>query len=380
MTTVQYTIHGLIDILVDSCVNDSVIEQIDFQIGYFKTRGDQLSAPHQIIVKPYDDFAVDPALTFDAYQLSRGITGEILDDPERRIAIKKGQYGYTIYTDGGFLINLYIQLLLIEHGISLVHAAAVADEYGRVTLLPGSTGVGKTALSTYLVKRSNYRVLGDDIVGLTEQGECLSFPRSLVLKEYNRSLFPEVFQRLNIGTEQTAGNSTRLAALKLKRFVRENAPFVGVSRAILQWLGLRDKVAQLFRAPAKSPEHPSLPIEDVLGPGTVADQGNIDHIIFLQRYAGTKFRVDFMSEEALCRRMFAIILHEWVSVMGQFFAIGALEMVDLPAYFDRVAAITRSGIAGKKCEMLLIPDSASPDELWRYLSRYLDSTGAATGT
>ncbi len=45
METVRYAIHGMIDVLVGSRVNDSVIEQIDLEIGYFKTARDQPSAP-----------------------------------------------------------------------------------------------------------------------------------------------------------------------------------------------------------------------------------------------------------------------------------------------------------------------------------------------
>jgi hypothetical protein len=45
--------------------------------------------------------------------------------------------------------------------------------------------------------------------------------------------------------------------------------------------------------------------------------------------------------------MFAIIHHEWVDGMRQFFTMGALDMVDLLSYFQNVEAIMRSATAGK---------------------------------
>ena len=203
VTMTHYAIHDLVDVLVDPRVNESIIDSIDFQIGYFKTTDNQLSAPHKIIVKPYDDFIPDPALIFDTFHLTRGISGQYLDDSNDKVALKRDEYGYTIYANSpNFLINLFIQLLLIEPGISMVHAAAVADRKGNVTLLPGAGGVGKTAILGCMVKEYDYRLLGDDIIGLSEKGDCLSFPRSFVLIEYHRSVYQEVFQQLNIGKQQ----------------------------------------------------------------------------------------------------------------------------------------------------------------------------------
>jgi hypothetical protein len=361
MPTVQYSIHNLVDVIIDERGSAAVIKDIDFQISYFKGAGGKVSAPHRITVKPYEDFAPDPSLSFDTFHLVRGVTGRCFDDPKGRVAFEKGEKGYTIYADTpNFLINPFIQFLLIEHGISLVHAAAVADKSGRVILLPAAGGVGKTAILGHMVKEKGYRLLGDDIVGLSERGECLAFPRSFVLKEYHRDIYPEVLKGL-----KTEKKSKEPASNKLKRVIRENAPFVGLVKAILQRLGLLEEVAkQLLPLPLSKPLYlAAVPVEEIFGPSTVAGRGSIDRIIFLQRYTGTKFRLDNLSEEELCRRMFAIIHHEWVDFMRQIFTMGALEIVDLEAYFKRVEAIMRSGVSGKRCEMLFIPDGASHQEL-----------------
>jgi hypothetical protein len=364
MVAIRYIIHGLIDVLVDSHVNDSVIEQIDFQIGYFRVVGKQQSAPYQIVVKSYDEFFVDPALTFDTFHLVRGIRCEIVDDPKNRRAIKKEHNTYIIFADTPFLINLYIQLLLIEQGIALVHAAAVADGDGRVILFPGAGGVGKTSILGYLVKQGNYRILGDDIVGISKKGECLSFPRSFVLKEYHRAVYPETFHRLDIKK-----NKQTLSWTGLLRFVRDNAPFIGVTKHLLRRLGILDKAAVLV--PPPEPFLAAVPVEEIFGSGSVADHGNINHVIFLQRYSGEQFRGATEDHKLISQRMLAIIQHEWVSVMREFFTLGAMEIVDIAAYFHSAATIMESAILGSRCEMFWIPDNASPDELGQYVSHHL---------
>jgi len=366
MAMIRYSIHDLVDVHVDPSVNDWVMEQIDFQIGYFKTNGGQNPAPYQIFVKPYDHFEIDPSQNLDIFHLVRGIRGKLMDDPQRRIVVEKKQNGYTFYADSQFLINLYIQLLLKEHDISFVHAAAVADPDGRVTLFPGAGGVGKTALMGYLVNQCNYRTLGDDIVGLSDQGECFSFPRSFVLKEYHRTVYPELFRRLNIEPIQESDPSPILSWFK--DFIKENAPFKGVIKSVLHRLDILDN----FLPPSPKPFLAAVPVADVLGQDSVVDRGRLNRVLFMQRYCGDHFQFASISEEELSHRMFSIIQHEWVSAMRELFALAALEIVNLPTYFNRTKAIMKSAVAGIDCKILYIPNDASPKELRQHVSANID--------
>jgi len=363
MKKIYYRVHQFIDVIVDENVNTSVVDEIDFQIGYFKHESLQPLAPYQINVEPYSIFPSDSYVPFDTFHLVRGVSGKLLDDPQRRIAIEKCETGYTIYADTYFLINLFIQFILIDLGVSLVHAAAVVDGNNRVTFFPGAGGVGKTALLGFLARDHNYRLLGDDIIGLSEKGECLSFPRSFVLKEYHRSVYPDVFERLNIAVP--SGKSMPLNSRNAKKLVKENIPFLGLSKSVLRRLGLLDVVAhKMLGDQADGPAFlAAVSIENMFGCDAVADKGVLDNIVFLQRYAGEHFNVIPISEDALCSRMIAIIHHEWVSVMRQFFTLGAFEIVDLAQYFNKTRKVMQSAVRGKRSNILLIPDQASPEEL-----------------
>ena len=377
MSIATYSIHGLIRITAEAGVRDSIIKSLDFHIGHFRTDRPEATAPLHVTIRPYDRFQPDAGSPMSAFHRVRGLAGTIVDDPITRAAFRRDPDGYTIWADAGFLITMFIQLLLIERDITLVHAAAVADDSGRVTLLPGPGGVGKTALVGCLVRQHGARLLGDDVVGLSRNGECFSFPRSFVLKEYHREVYPEVFERLRIGDDTRPRTSrTKAAVVGLAKLVRENAPFMGLTKWVLSSLGLYGAFVRHLTAaavPAEPPFLAAVPIRDIFGAEALMDRGLVDRIVFLERYEGSDFRVMPLSHESLCRRMFGIVHHEWADYMRQFLALGSLELVDLPGYFGRVRAVIEDGTAGRRCSILLIPENASPDELLRhYLSMVRD--------
>lgn len=366
---IKYFIHDLVEVTISSGVSLDIIESIDFQIGYFKSSKITPAMKMKIVVKPYEEFIHRQIPVFDFFHLVHGIIGRVYDDPVNRLAFEKNRTEYCIFADvPNFLINIFIQLWFVENGISMVHAAAIADESGRVIIFPGPGGVGKTAILGYLAKERGFHILGDDIVGITEKGDCLSFPRSFVLKEYHRDVYPDVFYNLNIET-----NSKEPLSNKFKKFILENAPFIGVSRSVLRRLGLLETVAKHF-LPKTLHEQPYLAavsVEDVFRRGIVRDRGTIDRIIFMQRYSGKDFLIETISEKALSRRMFAIINHEWVDLMRQLFSLGALEVIDLAEYFKHVDDIIKKGIRKKKCEIVSIPNNVPPHELTQYFSSIL---------
>lgn len=348
-----YNIHDIVEVLIDPMVGDALIGAVDFQISYFrKSIEADIAAPRRIMIKPYNDVFINSSNVFHTFHLSRGVQGSCFHDPFNKIIVEKNSRGFTIYSNSpNFLINLYIQILLIENDYSMVHAAAVADDGGRVTLLPGAGGVGKTALLGSMVEEYGFKYMGDDVIILGKGGNCLCFPRFFVLKEYHRDVYPEIFQKLNI---------KKRSNYKLKRFIVKNAPFAGVLKDFLKQRKLYYKIAHSINL---SPYLATVSVEEIFGPGTCAHIGNVEKIVFLERYEGKEFELKDINEDSLCRRMFAIIHHEWVAGMQQLFTISAMEIIDLPVYFDKVYEIIKSGISNIPCKMLLIPENAGPKAL-----------------
>lgn len=88
-------------------------------------------------------------------------------------------------------IMIMLNIMLLKENYSLIHAAAVSNQKGAL-LMPSWGGVGKTASVAKLV-RKGYKLLGDDINIITENGEIYPFPKKFILYFYHKDLFPDVF-------------------------------------------------------------------------------------------------------------------------------------------------------------------------------------------
>lgn len=366
----HYNIHNLIEVLVEPTVPPALRSAIDFQIAHFRNDGAGVPDADRIHVHPYRDSPGRPDGDH-AFHLCRGGDGEWIEDPRSRTVYRRDSRGFQVYADTpAMLINMLIQFLLVRRGITLVHAAAVADTRGAVTLLPGPGGVGKTALLGEWVKKHGLKLLGDDIVAVSLGGMCYSFPRSFVLKAYHQSVFPEVFRRLHLSAgppPEGARFSGRFARRTLNLLV-DNMPFKGAVRHGLRKLGLLSHVRQSLAEPRPPAYLATVPVEEVFGPGCVAASGPIERIVFLERWATPNFTFDAMPADAMARRLFAIIHHEWVGHMLHFWTLGSMEVIDLGDYFQRMSRILDHVVADLPCARMRIPESAGPDELMRFFT------------
>lgn len=357
---IRYNIHDLVEVTVDPRVPAALREAIAFQIEHFRIGDGAPHTPHRIAVRPYDDWSQFKPQVFQAFHTCDGVDAKWFDHPDRRLAYQKDAAGYRVFADTpAFLINMLLQFIFVQHGITLVHAAAVVDEQDRVTLLPGPGGVGKTALLGSLVKHHGYRLLGDDIIGLREDGVCFSFPRSFVLKEYHRSVYPELFDELGLNQRKRR----RSVIKRVANVLVDNMPGKGLARAILRGAGLLGAAQKALASPSTPPFLAAAPVQDVFGSDSVADSGQLDQVIFMERWTGPHFEQHRMPAASMMRRMVSIIHHEWADHMRSFWGLGSMELVDLPRYFRNVESICRIALANAPCHRVMIPTNATPDEL-----------------
>ena len=356
---IYYQLHNLLEVILDPAVGKALVDSIDFQIGYFKSHRSNINDLKNIIyIKPYSHFDANYLNNMNIFHLSKGIQGSCFIDDLDGFAIEKYRSGFKIYSDTpNFIINLYIQFILVENQHSMIHAAAVVDKQNRVFVLPAAGGAGKTALLGNLVKNHNFRHMGDDIIILDEHGKCLSFPRCFVFKEYHRTVYPEVFKRLKIRQRSN---------YRIKKFILDNAPFVGMAKNILK----KTKLYHSFAAAMNISDYlATVPVEEIFGENATIDMGQLHRIIFLEKYRGKEFKIEGISEDQLSKRMFSIIHHEWILGMQQLLKMGAMDIIDLPSYFKNAYEIIKKGISGKNCQIFFIPENASPDIL---VERFID--------
>jgi hypothetical protein len=350
---VRYPIHDLVDVVLDRDLDPLLRRSIEFQVSGFGPieSGPRTEVP-AVVVRPYREFKAAQGGAVFTFNDMFSDRSTFLDEPSRRTATVRDDTGFRIFADGHVPILLYIQLLLAEQDLTLVHAAGLVDEDGRALLVAGGGGAGKTALLGHLVRSGGWRLLGDDLVCLSADGWCYSFLRHLVLKSYHRTVFPSAFRQ---------GSLRRAALIRATDLVRANAPFVGVTKSVLARLGLRERVTR--RIPSGPPDQEAVPIADVFGPDRVAARAELERVIFLDRYEGAGPLWRPMVPAQLARLLFSIVHHEISTSLRSLLALGAVDLVDVPGYFLRAARIGERAVEGRVSERLSVPRAATPQEL-----------------
>lgn len=357
--TTAYLVPGIALVTVAGDVPELVSAGIDFQLGHFAlAEGATLPAgPARIDVEPYARFAGGPGTVRFHAQLAE--PGRLLHAPAARYAVRRTASGFEVFTDTPeVLVVLLLQTLALARGRSFLHAAGWCAADGATTLLPGPGGVGKTALLAAAVQRHGARLLGDDLVLVGAAG-AEAFPRAFVLKDYHREIFPAAF------AEAAARGRPRDRWRPVVKFVRENAPFHGLLKALFRRAGRLESASTWLHVHATPPEFHTVPVARLFGAGSVAASGPVRRVVWLERHTGADFHFGPLAADEAVRRSLAVLHHEWADWLRWFSALGAAGLVDLGAHFRDTGAAMHAAFAGAEVSRLQVPEQASPAELER---------------
>ncbi len=356
----RYNIHNVVDIIIHNDVSKSIIDATNFQIRHFEVDDKSIDkCKYSISIKSYSDYQPSGLGASSVFHNVVSDHNRVMIDSENELIIEKGNGSYTIYASyPNFLINVFIHNYFLKEGYSMVHAACV-ELNGKSFLLPGPGGVGKTALVGYAVKTLGMRVHGDDIVLIGKTGDCLAFPRSFVLKEYHRKVYPDVFKNYNIKQNKNYA---------FKRFLIENAPFLPIIKKILRKYKLQDKISQALGV---EPYLATLSVEDILGEKSVAETSKIEKILFIERTTNSEFELIQVDSIDVINRMFSIIYHEWVESFRQILVLGSLGLLDVNKMFTESHKIIKANISEKECFLLKVPNNSPIESLYEQFSKFI---------
>lgn len=363
MNVRRYDIHGLVEVVIDADVRAEVVKEIDFQIGAFYVNGpaEAESRAPRVLVRPYAaaaEYDVHGGVGDAVFYQSRGAVGQFVRNDDERFFVGRSGTGYVVCADyANFLINLYIQLLLVKQGMTMSHAAAYKASDGHITVLAGAGGIGKTAVLGYAVGERGLQHLGDDIVILDAKGVCRAFPRQFVLKSYHKDIYAEVFQKKRLPSWNAYG---------FKRFLIENAPFTGVLKKSLKRSGWYYSVANLLRP---QPFLATVSPDELFGEGTLAREGKVGRLVYLDRSFKPEFARYNIDKDLLVNRLFSVIHYEWKDFLTHLVTLGALNVTDLAGYMEQSTAVFRQVTANVEAIQIDIPVDASPQQLIDYLDQ-----------
>jgi hypothetical protein len=359
----RYDIHGLVEIVVAADVRQEVIKEIDFQIGAFHVGAYEQSsvATRQIMVFPYAAASKYDACKGEGdavFYHTRGRVGEFIRDDREKFFVARTDLGYVICADyANFLINLYIQLLLVEQGITMSHAAAYKASDGGITVLAGAGGIGKTAVLGYAVGERGLQHLGDDIILLDAKGICRAFPRQFVLKSYHKEIYADIFKKKQLPIWN---------AYVFKRFIIENAPFTGALKKFLKRSGWYYSIANLLRP---QPFLATVSPDELFGKGTIVREGKVSRLIYLDRSFKPEFVSYSVDRRVLVNRLFSVIHYEWKDFLTHLVSLGALNVTDLARYMEQSIETFWEATANVEMIQIDIPVNASPQQLIEYLDK-----------
>lgn len=366
MKKIHFFIHDLVEVQVASNVNRKILNMLEFQLGSSKVVPDGRTAKHKINIRPYDDFKFEPNAVITNLWQTSGVVGSSYNNPKEKFALKKESDSFSIYADNkNFAINMFIQLALINSGVSLLPAAAIVNQSNHATLFAGGGGAGKTTLTLCAVHDAKYRLLGDDTICLSKFGYGLSYPRQFTIKEYHKSTYPEYFETSSPSAKHIGFSYFK----KILKQIFRNLPFLGVTNSVLRRLGLsklQDILIPDFKTGTVNGALYTVPLDTIYGKNKVVPRADIDKIVYLERYNGTEIATEPIESNRLASLMFSLLQNEWALSVRRLYLMSVLELFDLEKYYSLSREIIYSGIKGKQCERLLIPDTFTPEMLSKY--------------
>ncbi len=361
-----YLVPGIAVVTVAEGVAPSVCESLEFQLGYFRMAAGEsqpMDLAH-IAVKPYAHFRGESADVH--FHTLKGRPGEMIYSEGRRHALRRTPQAFEVFTDTPELpVVVLLQLLALRRGFTLLHSAGWCDSSGAVTLLPGPGGVGKTALLSAAVLRHGARLLGDDLVLVGQGARAEAFPRSFVLKDYHRTLFPEIF------AESVMKSRHKARWRPVVSFLRENAPFKGVLKSMAHRAGRLEPASLWLQEHAVDQGFYTLPVTRLFGADRIGRGGPVRRVVYLERYDGPEFHLEPMSADAAVRRSVAVLHHEWTEYLRWFCACGALEVLDFGGYFREVESAMHAAFAAAEIHRLQVPLGITPEGLELFFKQRL---------
>lgn len=349
-----YNIHNLVEIIINSDVSKWIIKDIEFQVGFFLAPEESKGKIPKIQIYPYAEFS----RLKNHYELESifyketSVVGKYLNNVNENLCIYNNDGNFIIFADySNFLINLFIQILIVEQGYTMIHAAGYKSSSGLIHIIAGAGGIGKTSIVSYAGINKGLKILGDDILIIGKNKECLAFPREFVLKVYHSKTHKQILKSNNISL---------LNFYEIKRFVIENLPFTALIKKILKKLRIYYSVSRIINPV----QHlATISANKMFGNNSIEKTGKIGKIFFLDRIVNSSFSINKGGVEILSNRLISIIHHEWIHYMPQFFSMGANNVINLNKYMRKVSNIFSESLTELDFFQINIPRNAGQEKL-----------------
>ena len=347
----RYNINHLLNISISKDFSSVIIRGIENEVGYFRSNVENEERDNiDLEIQPYENFKEDGLNYVYHYHLC-GQHGVMYHDIKNRLCVKKENNCFRLYADNPvFLVNIFVQIILVSKGYSFIHAAAF-NANNKATIITGAGGIGKSPIHSHAVKNMGYLHFGDDLIILGRDKKCYPYPRSMAFKPHHKHIFANEYKKLKL---------PRFNQYNYKKFIIENAPFVALTKNILKKTNIYYEVVD------KIVPKPYLGIVDsqsFYGKNKISHPSEIRRIIHLERIKGEKEKIISISAKKLINNMFSNIHYAWKDVFHIFVSLGALDVIFFDEYIKNISSVLEGSISNSEKLCVQVPECLTAEDL-----------------
>lgn len=229
---------------------------------------------------------------------------------------------------------IMLQVMLLKEGYSFIHAAAVSKEMEAI-VLPSWGGVGKTASVAKLIKQG-YKLLGDDLNIIAENGNIYGFPKKFVLYFYHKELFPEVFNKKELKCNSVLNNFYTKIIPTVKEILRKFPTILAYARK-------------------HNPQSMKISPTEIFGKEKIEKNSQIKQIIWIERTKNKNQCTKCETKELAMKAVSVTINEIFNENINAILIMCGFNIVKYEDIFEKMYKIYENALKGKIANKLEVP-------------------------
>jgi len=275
----------------------------------------------------------------------------------------------TIYSNKGidkFVLTLLLMIQLAHKNLALCHAMGIVIE-DEAILFPAWRRTGKTGLFNYFLKQETIKVLGDELLIVSRQGDVYKLPFPLTIRHYHATDKPTA-----LGKAYSKKRKYYLAYTIDPFFKYIAKPMVSLLSLISPAL-----VRLIIR---NAPEREvTTPLEEIISADRIINRAKLKKVINLVRSSGSKIEIKSCDYKVMVPEIISMLyqselfssphverfLQYWL-VLNAFSEVESWQSI-----LSELEQVLEEALMHVQCYRMTMPEKAQITEIGEYIDSYI---------